>query len=319
MIMTLMFHTLKSRQPGNLSTPVFDFLTGIELPNLISTSATRIDNPDTGDWCIAWLFRQPVTPVDAATLINTAATTAGLQGQICLTPENISSADVPDRNWLEYSYQGFMPFTIGRFALRGQHHVNLDVPKDHFPIVIDAVTAFGSGEHPTTRGCLLMLDQLAQEGKKPGRILDLGTGSGILAIAAHRLWPAASITAVDIDPESVRVAAEYAGYNNVPLATPETDDKGRMRCILAGTPTADEVAGHGPFDLVISNILAGPLRELAPAIAQVTSQDGTIILSGLLDIQIDEVAASYTPHGLALIHQDILDDWAVLRIERRKD
>lgn len=310
-----MFHTLKSRQPGNLSTPVFDFLTGIELPDLISTSATRIDNPDTGDWCIAWLFRQPVTPVDAAAMINTAATNIGLQDQIHLDPKNISSTDVPDRNWLEHSYQGFMPFTIGRFAMRGQHHMEVEVPKDHFKIIIDAVTAFGSGEHPTTRGCLLMLDHLAQEGKNPTRILDLGTGSGILAIAAHRLWPEASITAVDIDPESVRVAAEYAGYNKVPLAT-ATESAGRMRCVLADTPTADDVARHGPFDLVISNILAGPLRELAPAIANVTAPGGVVVLSGLLDIQMDEVVASYIAQGLTLTGQEILDDWAVLRVEK---
>lgn len=310
--MAKVFHQITLIKPGNIPSRVFDFLTDLEFDGQLSSGAVRLGNPDTGDWQITWLLDGPLTSADALDFLKTQAQNTNLQDPLELRPEDLEITEVADCNWLERSYRGFQPFTIGRFHLRGHHDEQMPVPEGFIGILIDAVTAFGSGEHPTTRGCLMLLDQLAQDGFSPGHILDLGTGSGILAIAAHKLWADAQLTAVDNDPESVRVAAEYAGYNNVPDGT----RAGQMHCLLADTPAAANVSACGPFDLTIANILAGPLRELAPAIAETLAPNGTVILSGLLETQIDDVMSAYTPLGFSLVDRQVIGDWAALRLTR---
>ncbi len=153
---------------------------------------------------------------------------------------------------------------------------------------------------------MTLLITLHDRGLTPNRILDLGTGSGILAIAARKLWPSANIIAVDNDPESVNVATEYAGINNA-----------SMTVMLSDTPRAANVAAHGPFNLIIANILAAPLRALAPDIAALLSPNGALILSGLLNSQIEEVAAAYAPFGWVVRDQIIApDDWVALTLMR---
>lgn len=302
--MTLYLHQIAYTAPGNLSSPVFDFFINLEFPGQTSSTVARVGDTDTGDWAFLWFVEGDTvpTPRDMINYINEARATTASDMIYDFDTMTVDITAVPDKNWLAECYRTFPPFTVGSFFVRGSHDRDVPVPAGHIGLIIDAATAFGSGEHSTTKGCMTSLIALHNIGLNPNRILDLGTGSGILAIAARKLWPDASIVAVDNDPESVNVATEYAEINNAP-----------MTVMLADTPRAENVAAHGPFDLVIANILAGPLRSLAPDIAASLSPTGVLILSGLLKSQIDDVAAAYAPFGWTIRDQIIAaDDWAAL-------
>lgn len=316
------YHQLSLIQPEGLDPRVVDFWLDLELPGLISSGAKRLGPYETGDWQFTWLMDAPLNDHDFWRVVETALPAA------CGVPERIPLTfnTVADQNWLLASYRGFPPQTIGHFFVRGSHDVGVPVPSGLIAITLDAATAFGSGEHGTTRGCLLALCDLAANGTMPARVLDLGTGSGILAIAAAKLWPNADIVAIDNDPESVKVAAEYAALNGCHPGRPQgepglssgqaaEDPRSRLRlarddrsftCLLGDTPSG------GPYDLVIANILAGPLKELAPGIVTATAPGGTIILSGLLDAQQDDVTAAYTQNGTVLITANQIEDWMTL-------
>lgn len=303
------FWQIEIMRPGDLSPRAFDFFSDLSFDGQLGSAAVRDGHPDFGDWRFTWLL--PTEPDRAQILaaitlqaeMNTIGPEADVKGGDLILKE------IAEVNWLVKSYRGFPPFRVGRFHLYGHHHEHDTMPPDTIPIMIDAVTAFGSGEHPTTKGCLLWLDQLQTTGLKPSRILDMGTGSGILAIAAWKLW-GVPVMAADIDRESVRVACEYRAYNHVPSGT-----KG-MSCKQAARPDVPGLAARGPYDLVIANILAAPLRTLAPAMAKVAAANGTMILSGILDNQRDEVVAAYIPHGFKLIDQIQIDDWVALYLRR---
>lgn len=160
----------------------------------------------------------------------------------------LSAEELPDEDWLQHVHRHFPPLTIGDFFIYGSHYEG-DRPAGLIALRIDAATAFGSGEHETTHGCLLALQDLHKSGFKPGRILDMGCGSGILALAALKLWPESRALCVDIDPESVVVTLRHAQVNG--LAAPVTAEAGDGYA-------APRVAMDAPFDLVLANILAGP-------------------------------------------------------------
>ncbi len=205
----------------------------------LSTSLLRLRDPFHGPWQVQWLFDEAHDRDAALGGVTLAAS---------LDDVEISAPvieDLPDTNWLERSYQQFPPFNIGPFFIYGSHFDG--VPETgQIPLQIDAATAFGSGEHGTTSGCLLILDQLKADGFTPDAILDMGCGSGILAIACRKLWDA-PVTAIDIDPESVRVTKNHAAANAV---------------------TLDARAGAGfavvesTYDLTIANILPMPLKDM---------------------------------------------------------
>lgn len=213
---------------------------------------------------------------------------------------------VPDVNWLEKTYQQFAPFSIGPFLIYGSHS-SPDIAQGQYGLMIDAATAFGSGDHGTTRGCLEMLAYLREQGFKPKDSLDMGTGSGILGIGAYHLWKH-KVMAIDNDPEAVRVAALHRDKNAVPASA--------MLCAVGDGYNAREVQQHGAFDLVIANILAGPLIQMADACAKACAQDGRIVLSGLLETQADDVLAAHVAQGLKLDHKIIHDEWATLLLKR---
>lgn len=307
-------------QPGDITSRVFDFWMNAELPDQTSSSMSRIEDPQndhipgvmvSGDWQIRFHVQNEngLNDADFAAKIlgdiKDQARVFEVANDVQVQVRDLVVTPVPNEDWLAACFRAFAPFSVGRFFLHGTHDADAPVPDGQIGILIDAVTAFGSGEHPTTRGCLIALDRLAQSGLRPTRILDLGTGSGILAIAAKKLWPEAFVLAVDNDAESVKVAAEYADVNKV-----------EMTSLWADTPAAADVAGAGPYDLVIANILAGPLRELAPAIVAVCTPDAQVILSGLLERQIDDVMASYTPLGMTIQSRTIIDVWAALVLQR---
>lgn len=215
---------------------------------------------------------------------------------------------VEDVNWLEKCYQAFAPFHIGPFLIYGSHSVSdITINENDLPLLIDAATAFGTGDHGTTRGCMEMLVYLKDQKFTPQTVLDMGTGSGILAIAAHRLWDCYS-GAIDNDPESVRVAALHRDKNAI---APE-----RMICALGDGYKADYVQDKKTFDLVIANILARPLIDMAADCANACKAGGYIILSGLLETQADDVLAAHVTQGLQFVHRINHDDWTALLLKR---
>jgi ribosomal protein L11 methyltransferase len=199
----------------------------------------------------------------------------------------------------------FPPQILGGFYIYGSHSKNAAGP-ELIPLNIDAATAFGSGEHETTKGCLLLLEGLKNTaGFAPRRGLDMGCGSGILAIAMKKLWPDMAVLAVDIDPESVRVTARHAVMNQTPLKTEAGDGY-----------DAPSVTADGPHDLIAANILAGPLVEMAPALARHLAPGGYAILSGLLARQRQDVNAAHAALGLSPRAELVLGDWAALLFQK---
>ena len=216
-----------------------------------------------------------------------------------LPPElEASIAQLPDTDWVGLSQSGLPPVSAGRFVVHGSH----DRPdyNGKIPILVDAGQAFGTGHHGTTKGCLLMLDALEARGTCPDTILDLGTGAGILAIAAAKLWPDAALLATDIDPVTIEVADVNAELNGT------TFDR------LAADGFEDPHLKDRQFDLVIANILAGPLRGFAGDIAAAMNSGATAILSGILDEQADWVAEAFRACDLSVVMKPSLDGWTSL-------
>ena len=159
---------------------------------------------------------------------------------------------------------------------------------------IDASLAFGTGQHATTAGCLEALDTLEREGARFANVADVGTGTGLLAFAALALWPEAKCIATDIDPIAVEVAHDNAAINRVKLG----HGPGELLLAVADGMDSPLLTARAPFDLIIANILAGPLIDLAPDFAKALSVGGTIVLAGLLDTQLDAVGRAYGAEGL---------------------
>jgi ribosomal protein L11 methyltransferase len=218
-----------------------------------------------------------------------------------------SAAEIPDTDWLAASYKQFPAFEVGPFFIYGSHHDG-KIPDEKISLQIDAATAFGSGEHGTTKGCLLALSKLKDEGVCPWNVLDMGTGSGILGIAAWKLWKT-PVLAVDNDEECVRVTCRHREFNKVP-----SGDTGLIAKAGDGFRTA-AVQDKKPYDLVIANILAVVLRELAGELKAVSDSNGFVILSGILNRQAQEVLDVYEPLGFTLRDKVEIGDWSTLVLQ----
>lgn len=166
--------------------------------------------------------------------------------------------------------------------------------------------AFGTGHHATTLGCLHALDALAAEGLHPARVLDLGCGTAVLAMAAARVWPEAQVIASDIDTQAVDVARANAAANGL----------AGIRCIEATGLDHPGIAGAAPYDLIFANILKGPLIELAPAIAKAAAPGCAVILSGILNEQADEILAVYARLGFNLVEHRMIVDWSTCTLRQ---
>lgn len=216
---------------------------------------------------------------------------------------------LPPTNWLEVAYQAHPPLKLGRFVVYGSHDRPV-LSADLIGLEIEAATAFGTGQHGTTAGCLLVLDQLMRSASPPQSVADIGTGSGILALAAYKLWHC-PVTATDIDPECIRVTRTHLRANNVP----EGRD-GVTLCVADGTQDRT-IVDNGPYDLVIANILAGPLKDMAGDLVSLCSTaGGRILLSGLLTSQFDEVVAAYQDLGCRLETHTTRDEWSIVLLSR---
>ena len=207
-------------------------------------------------------------------------------------------------DWVKASLDGLKPVRAGRFLVHGGHDRE-HVRTNDLAIEIEAALAFGTGHHGTTRGCLLALAAELKR-RRPRAVLDVGTGTGVLAFATAMALRS-RVVAGDIDPEAVRVARENGKLNGISPWLALYVGPG-IRSPLANRP------GH--FDLVTANILAGPLRRLARSIASVLSDGGTLILSGLLERDVPGVLSAYAGQGLRLRSRAVLDGWATLVLRR---
>ncbi|MEP7349487.1 MAG: 50S ribosomal protein L11 methyltransferase [Sphingorhabdus sp.] len=220
---------------------------------------------------------------------------------------------LPDDDWLKMSQQGLKPVHAGRFYVHTVDNVS-NIPQGAVPFRIEASQAFGTGGHETTSGCLSMLDSMKRHGQRFDLIADIGTGTGLLAFAAQHLWPRAYVTASDIDPVSIDVTAENAVVNNVPLGqTP-----GHIALCVASGTDHEMIQRRAPYDLIIANILAGPLIELAPSFAAILQEGGTLILAGLLDTQAATLTRAYRRQGFRLEQRHDTGNWPCLRLSKRR-
>lgn len=208
-----------------------------------------------------------------------------------------------DADWLAMALSGLPPVRAGRFFVYGLHDRG-KVPAGTVNLRIEAGAAFGTGHHGTTVGCLEAFDGLLAAGESFGRVLDVGTGTGVLAIAAARTGSPVAV-GTDIDPPSVRIAAENAAENDA-----------RAEFVLADGLSHPDVARHAPYDLVFANILAAPLVELAPQITDAVRPGGAVILSGLLRTQEQRVLDAYLPRGMSLERTIHHDAWSALLLRR---
>lgn len=218
-----------------------------------------------------------------------------------------------EEDWVTLSQQGLEPIRAGRFFVHTPAHRNA-VPEGAVALEIDAGRAFGTGQHETTSGCLVALDRLKATGASFSNIADVGTGTGLLAFAALRLWPAARIAASDIDPVSIEVSEENAGINAVPLGRA----RGQVELVVAPGMDHPRLQARAPYDLVIANILAGPLIELAPSIGVTLAPGGRLILAGLLGSQADAVASAYRRQGLMASFRITHGEWPTLVMRKRR-
>ncbi|MFL6825441.1 MAG: 50S ribosomal protein L11 methyltransferase [Bradyrhizobium sp.] len=207
---------------------------------------------------------------------------------------------VEAKDWVKTTLEQLVPVRAGRFIVHGQHD-RAKVPPNKLGVEIEAALAFGTGHHGTTRGCLLLLDRVLKA-YRPRRVLDVGTGTGVLAISAAKALRI-KVLASDIDPLSVKVARDNARLNG----TGEL-----VEAIRAGGLSAPQFATNGPFDLVLANILANPLRQMATPMARHLACSAMIILSGLLPHQAQSVIAAYRGRGLVLERQIQIEGWSSL-------
>ncbi|MGH6643594.1 MAG: 50S ribosomal protein L11 methyltransferase [Bradyrhizobium sp.] len=213
---------------------------------------------------------------------------------------NIVFDTVEAKDWVKATLEDLAPVRAGRFVVHG-HHDRARVPPNKLGIEIEAALAFGTGHHGTTRGCLLLLDHVLKAWR-PRRVLDLGTGTGVLAIAAAKALQE-NVLASDIDPVSVRVAQENARLNG----------SGHLVQAISATGfSAPQFAQAGLFDLVLANILANPLRQMATPMARHLAPSALVILSGLLTPQVTSVIAAYRTRGVVPVRHLRIEGWSSL-------
>jgi ribosomal protein L11 methyltransferase len=215
----------------------------------------------------------------------------------------VTVAPLPDQDWIRLSQEGLPPVRAGRFFVYGAHDAG-QVPHGVIPMKIEAGMAFGTGHHETTALCLSVLSDLAKGQAAFQNVLDLGTGTGLLAIGAAKLWKK-KVLASDIDPVAVEVTRENARANGVaPL----------VQAVVADGLDNPLLKNGGPYDLIVANILASPLTRLAPSIQKALAPGGTLVLSGLLRNQELMVTSFYT--GLRFVRRHRDGPWSALVFER---
>lgn len=265
-------------------------------------AVTSFEDRTSGGWIVDAYFDSSVGAAELEPLV--AAVSAALGPDIVAT----RLVEVPDEDWTAKVQRDLAPVRAGRFVIHGSHDRKAVQPA-RWAIEIDAGQAFGTAHHETTRGCLEAIDRLARGGRRCRRIADIGCGSGVLAIAAAKAWPAARVRASDNDPVATAVAADNARLSR----------SGHRIIIVtaAGLAHATLRAGR-PYDLILANILAAPLVALAPDMSKSVRPGGHLVLSGLLNEQSRGVLGVYLGHGMRCRHKISRGEWMTLVLERAR-
>jgi ribosomal protein L11 methyltransferase len=269
-----------------------------DLPGFGQLPVLVADEPDESkpdEWLIHAYFEHHPSGEEIASLSNLGS-----------GPPQIEQLGEDD--WVTMSQAGLQPIHAGRFTV---HTPTFPPEPERINFEIDASLAFGTGQHATTSGCLAALDKLERDGAQFANVADIGTGTGLLAFAALKLWPGARCIATDIDPIAVDVARDNAAINGVETG----HGSGQLLLSVADGMSSPLLSARAPFDLIVANILAGPLIELAPDFVNALAESGTVVLAGLLDTQAEGVAAAYEKLGLTLSERGS-GEWPVLVLRR---
>jgi len=274
----------------------FDWDAGI----VIAGSEIAEDKPE--DWQLeAWMADEPGEDERAAIAALFADGAPDMQVE-----------KLPEEDWVTLSQQGVEPILEGPFHVHTPEYPPRDQPGLR-NLLIPTSQAFGTGQHATTAGCLAMLARMKASGAVVRNLADIGTGTGLLAFAGLHLWPRAHAVASDIDAVCGPVVATNADANGVPLG----DGPGKLAMVIAPGMDHPLLKLAAPYDLLIANILAGPLIELAPAFAAAVRPGGHVLLAGLLATQERAVRAAYARAGLRLAARQVRGDWSILWLRRR--
>lgn len=268
---------------------------------VIAGSEVAEDRPD--DWRLeAWLPRRP-----------RAADKAAIAGLFATGPVPVLQVErLPETDWVTQSQHGVEPIRAGRFHVHTPEYPPVNQPGVR-DFTIPASQAFGTGQHATTAGCLTMLDAMKRRGVVVRNLADIGTGTGLLAFAALHLWPRALATASDIDEVCTGVVEDNARTNGVAMGS----GNGALTMLVADGMDHPLLKTRGPYDLVIANILAGPLIGLAPHFARAIVPGGHLLLAGLLETQEAQVRAAARRAGLRLAGRMVRGDWSILWLRKR--
>ena len=273
--------------------------TGLEV--VLAAEAISVENTDSGYNLIKAWFEDEPDPEQLSAMVSRSVKRGQLIDQQIVCYKG--------RDWLDENRKAFPPLHLGPFWIYGSH-VTQAQPAGSMPLLVEAAQAFGSGTHPTTQACLLALAEQRKKKRAPRRILDMGCGSAILAMAAQRLFPTAKILAVDNDPVSVRTTPENRQKNQIsPM---------KMRAILSEGFADRSVSRNGSYDLIMANILAGPLRRMAADLTRNLRPGGQLILSGLFHYQAQQIVGDYLARKLTLEMRLDLDDWCCLVFRKRQ-
>jgi ribosomal protein L11 methyltransferase len=272
-----------------------------EALGIFPPTLSRFEQPNTDLWHVDLYFPDQPDQMFIETLLKAAD----------LVNWQYSLNAIEDKDWVSESQKLLAPVRAGRFLVFGSHDAD-KAEEALINIQIDAGQAFGTGKHETTAACLVQMDELATA-TNPRKILDLGTGSGVLALAAHKLWTNALVTATDIDPIAIEVAAENLTINHAISRDSHTQKAGITLAVADGMQSPN-IQTNQPFDLIVANILSGPLIEMAASICAALSPTGSLILSGLLISQKPEVTAAYEKQGWTVEKSIDVGEWCALRL-----
>ena len=266
----------------------------------IVIGASEMDEQRPDDWVLeAWLPRKP-TRADRAAVARLAGEDA-----------TVETARLPETDWLVESQNRVQPISAGPFHVHTPDHAP-DPAAINF--CIPASQAFGTGHHETTAGCLAMLAEMHRQGVVAGDIADIGTGTGLLGFAAMRLWPKALATASDNDPVCAPVVAENMRGNGVPAG----GGHGELAMVIAEGMDHPLLQARAPYDLLIANILAKPLIDLAPDFAATMAPGGHLLMAGLLETQEAAVRRAARHAGFRLACSHVRGDWSILWLRKRR-